>query len=386
VNTLNAISVTQQLHTFVPDIPKTFTSVTELRRKYPLNYVKLRDEEVLRLPPYPLTPNENWDCTVFPENFVFTLPRGRIFGRHGLGITSENEVISNTLQGWESHDLSSIFPGQMMPQLKFSNLRIAVIGLNGAASYYHWMFEVLPRLQLLLDSRIEFDKIYIPEILYPFQKTTLEKMGISENQIYEGCENTYIEASHLIIPSLITSQCCTHPMWACQFLQNTFLEKSPNESTPERKIFIVRREFTTSSRRSIINEAEIFEFLQEQGFEKVILESLTVFEQATLFANAKIVVAAHGAGLTNLVFCQPKTQVIEIFHPDHLDQTYWFLSDQLGLKHHCLQPSTDLLTPEQNENCDIYLPIESLGEILGILHHARELTDSGDSKLKTTLT
>lgn len=69
----------------------------------------------------------------------------------------------------------------------------------------------------------------------------------------------------------------------------------------------------------------------------VTLESLSVAEQVSLMVGAKAVVAAHGAGLTNLVFCQPHTKVIEIFSPQYVPSCYWSLSDRLDLNYYYLE-------------------------------------------------
>ena len=44
---------------------------------------------------------------------------------------------------------------------------------------------------------------------------------------------------------------------------------------------------------------------------------MTVAQQAELLASAKVVVAPHGAGLSNVVFCETNTPLIEIMHPDY---------------------------------------------------------------------
>lgn len=60
-------------------------------------------------------------------------------------------------------------------------------------------------------------------------------------------------------------------------------------------------------------------------------------EQAEIFAGAEIIVAPHGAALTNLVFCSEGTTVIEFFSPDYIRTDYWMISQQLGLEHYYIK-------------------------------------------------
>ena len=71
--------------------------------------------------------------------------------------------------------------------------------------------------------------------------------------------------------------------------------------------------------------------LTEFGFQSVALESLSIQQQAALLSQAQIVISAHGSGLTNLVFCNSGTQVIEIFSPNYVYPCYWLLSNLAGL-------------------------------------------------------
>lgn len=61
------------------------------------------------------------------------------------------------------------------------------------------------------------------------------------------------------------------------------------------------------------------------------LETLSVQEQHSLFYNATVIVALHGAGLANILFSEPGTKVIEI-----LDDTYCYLSQTLDLDYHAV--------------------------------------------------
>ena len=54
----------------------------------------------------------------------------------------------------------------------------------------------------------------------------------------------------------------------------------------------------------------------------VALEDLEFRDQVALFRDAETVVAPHGGGLTNLVFCDPGTKVIELFPAANIDLYY----------------------------------------------------------------
>jgi capsular polysaccharide biosynthesis protein len=75
-------------------------------------------------------------------------------------------------------------------------------------------------------------------------------------------------------------------------------------------LFVSRNE---SSMRRIVNEDELLPGLRDMGFKIFSPGKHPLRTQIDAFRNARVVLAAHGAGLTNIVFCRPKTTLIEIF-------------------------------------------------------------------------
>ena len=53
---------------------------------------------------------------------------------------------------------------------------------------------------------------------------------------------------------------------------------------------------------------------------------MSLSAQIELFSKAEAVVAPHGAGLTNLVWCAPYTKVLEIFSPLYVNFCYWAIA------------------------------------------------------------
>ena len=63
----------------------------------------------------------------------------------------------------------------------------------------------------------------------------------------------------------------------------------------------------------MVNEEELFPALERHGFSIAVLEDMKVEEQISTFKFAKVIVSPHGAGLGNLVYCDPGTRLLEIF-------------------------------------------------------------------------
>jgi capsular polysaccharide biosynthesis protein len=84
----------------------------------------------------------------------------------------------------------------------------------------------------------------------------------------------------------------------------------------------------------VANEAALVDFLAEAGFVNVFLEELDVGEQIRLFRGAEIIVGAHGAGLTNILFCRPGTKLLELFPTGGLHASSFIrMASLLGLEY-----------------------------------------------------
>ena len=84
--------------------------------------------------------------------------------------------------------------------------------------------------------------------------------------------------------------------------------------------------------RRLVNSDELL--LKLKGWETVTLEKLSIRDQMKTFAEATHILAAHGAGLVNLLWCQPGTKVIEIQDRNMIHKkVYPLLSHNLNLQH-----------------------------------------------------
>jgi tetratricopeptide (TPR) repeat protein/capsular polysaccharide biosynthesis protein len=288
-----------------------------------------------------------------PLTFVVTIPGGQAW----IAPYKSEWMICNgmaiiTPDGYILGDLSRYYPWYL-PGCKYPNKidlnffiqenlpppekiqgKVAILSTLSAQVYYHWTFDLIPRIEILRRSGINLDDIdwfVVNSIDRPFQWEMLQALGIPKKKIIESDRHPFIQAEQLIVPSF-PGHLDWVPQETTEFLRQTFLKKTPfKRSNYPEKIYISR---SNAKYRQVLNETEVFQILSQHGFTTVSLEKMSVAEQANLFANAKAIVAPHGAGLTNLVFCTPETTIIELFSPNYVRTDYWMISHQLKLKHY----------------------------------------------------
>ena len=211
---------------------------------------------------------------------------------------------------------------------KLRNLNGSVLSLltggAGNHNYWHWLFDVLPRIGLCgkFVKLTGIDYFLLPSILKNFQKETLDCLKIPKRKRISSERFRHIKAKELIItdhPVMISGNATKDiqniPDWISLWLRSNFIKKNiiTNKKVKNR-IYIDRSEKNSNRlpQRTIINEDEIKKYLIKNSFIIVKLHQTKFRDQVNLFRNAECVVGLHGGGFANIVFCKPKTKIIEL--------------------------------------------------------------------------
>jgi len=120
---------------------------------------------------------------------------------------------------------------------------------------------------------------------------------------------------------------CVNPR-SVRWLRDSFIRHASSYSTPE--YFFVKR---TGKTRGIKNQQELCDYFLSIGWGVIDLERLSFSEQIAWFSNAKAIVAEHGAGLTNLLWCRPECRVMELCADNFLNGCYEGIAICCGLRH-----------------------------------------------------
>jgi hypothetical protein len=274
-----------------------------------------------------------------PPLFVAAIPGGRVYGDAGAAIAPDGRLLVDTagihpLLPFREREGHAIWRVSAFSPPAALHGQVAVLAAWHAGwNYFHWMFNVLPRLELLRLAGIGLsavDLFVVNRPRLPFQHETLARLGLIGTRLLFADEGLHARADTLLVTSSLRFSGHYTPC-VLAFLRREFLAEGGTAPAARTRLYVSRED---ARHRRLVNEAECLDVLRPLGFEKVTLSGMAVRDQAMLFSGAAVIVAPHGAGLANLVFCGPRTTVVELCSPSELRSHYLQLSHARGLEHH----------------------------------------------------
>ncbi len=195
---------------------------------------------------------------------------------------------------------------------------LSLLGGNHA-NLYHWTLECLGRLAAADAAALEgCAAVLVPEPGEGFHADSLALTGLDRRwpiEIVRPAEAVRVET--LVVPWTMTGHHRPHPALRPLFAPMTAaaLAAMPawEAGAWPKRLYVDRR---GSANRRLANETELIEALARRGFVPVRLETLKLATQIALFAQAEMIVAPHGAGLTHIIHASPSCRVVEL----HMDQ------------------------------------------------------------------
>lgn len=203
--------------------------------------------------------------------------------------------------------------------------RCLLLDARFGKEFYHFYASVLGRAARFLSFDHYLDQIdyfILPEAS-SFVVRWAEHLGIPPERRFYLSEKQLVRSDELILPSNNYEL----DYRTIAFIRNRIV---PCASCNSDKIFISRSRSVNG--RHVINEAEVFDrVLAPRGFRVLRLEDFSLHDQATIMRSARVIIAPHGGGLTNLLFCNPGTRVLELFGKEWVFFCYARMCSMLGI-------------------------------------------------------
>lgn len=205
-----------------------------------------------------------------------------------------------------------------------------LIGTDGGTNYSHWVSRNVLKFALLEMGDIP---VSLPLLINAdprsYQLEYIDLLGIPRSRLLPVRRGGLIQCREIVVPTLLRNH--SKMRIGIEWLRTRlaqFIEPAQNACD---LLFISRKD---SRRRMLLNEEEIEAALAQLGFTTVVLSEMSVTEQIRSFSRARVIVGAHGAGLTNLMFAPPQAAVVEITNAriHHMNDVR-FISAQMGQRY-----------------------------------------------------
>ncbi len=244
--------------------------------------------------------------------------------------------------------------------------------------YFHWMMDCLPRVWMLQKyANHGRAKWLVGPLDKAFHLPSLELLGIGLDDCVLVPHGSIAQFEKLVIPAFIFQEPLNtlrpnydsgnhHIGWSAEYvddIRRLAWDRYGNDGERDLRIFVSRDD---ASHRNLRNETEVTRLLIQNGFVTVQPGTLSFAQQVSLFSRARIIVGLHGAGLTNLMWAHPSTEILELASADLNDSGYRFLANLCGHKHSVIECRA-FSHPEGAAYADIEVNLQALRAALDYL-------------------
>ncbi len=184
-------------------------------------------------------------------------------------------------------------------------------------NHSHWLTAHLPKILLLRGLGL-IDQLALPAERPPLVDASLRLLGVEPDRCVQVATGERVVFEHLTV--LETDRFRPE-------LLRPVREALAKIGPSRRRVFISRRR---ARGRRLIEEAALAPMLRAHGFELVEMEALNLDAQLRLMGETAVLVGPHGAGLTNMMFCAPGTQIVEIADPSYPNPNFYALAAAMG--------------------------------------------------------
>lgn len=325
---------------------------------------------VIRKPPFNLKAN---DEAHFKHEYQKIFPPVKLWQLKNVNITNEGivfnrlKIFKQNLNTNEYNSHLKLYKYLAGKYLKYKRKKIVTrfclaVFDSWSNGYFHWMCDVLPKLALLESTHSDchillpedYTSAYISETLKHFDFKGIERIP----------KKCYANVSDLYVCEKIAPSGNYNPQ-IMHMLRDKFLSKNINkEVNGNERIYISRSKV---ERRKILNEDQMIPLLEKYGFKVIHFEDYSLSQQIEIARNSKYLVGLHGAGLTNIMFMNSNSSVLELkAENDRTNHCYFSIASVMDINYFYLFCKQEDITKSIQDG-NVFINVKQLEEELDFM-------------------
>ncbi len=268
-----------------------------------------------------------------PPRSTLELSHGRLVGSYAAHISAAGVLDYETsdyfgIHSWEEHPL---FLRRRLPPLTEVSGTVVSLATRGTGNnYYHALMDLAARWGVFQETHPGLDPdAVVVNSSQRYHRELIGLLGLDEFRMIEATKHVAVRAETLMVPCL-PNPWTLAPPWITSFLQRRL---PPRTSTGLPTKLYVSRGQRPNTRR-VVDDGALSAALAQEGFVTFDPGAVSLQEQIDHFAAARVIVAPHGAGLTNINFCRPGVRVLELFAPTYLNPGFWAITSNIKDSHY----------------------------------------------------
>ena len=182
----------------------------------------------------------------------------------------------------------------------------AMVSFPGGYTYGHWLVDIVPRIEFLLQNFARQRlALILPGPLPAWTEPFLAPYDFAPDDLIQVVHGSRYRSAHFMLPSLGRNSDYLPPdphLRAFTTLRNHWL-RPPVEGAARSRLLVGHTPQTSSGLRSTVgNFNELRQRLETEGFTTIFPAELTHEQQVAAFAAAEIIVGEDSSALHNIVY------------------------------------------------------------------------------------
>ena len=231
-------------------------------------------------------------------------------------------------------------------------------------NYCHFLWEALSKvIELKKDSPeavLILPKSYLKS---DFMMKSLEAFGFNRDKIKTIPKRSRLRVKNLsFIPCININTPRYYDFLKFDEVAQTLVSYYKNQLKTNygNRIYISRSDPKKNTMRKVSNEKELTAMLAKYGVKTVYMENFSFLEQISIMHNAGFVLAAHGAGITNVMFAKKNCHLFEMVNANWGKTCFAYMCDKMAINYQNLQCKEIASSPQGLSLNDIVVDVELL--------------------------